>query len=88
MNEVLKAIKERRSIRKYKKEIPTDEEIRTIVDAGLQAPSGKNMQAGIVLVVKDPEIREMFVRANRRIGGFSEDVDPFYGAGIPSMMVH
>lgn len=82
MNEVLKAIKERRSIRKYKKEIPTDEEIKTIVDAGLQAPSGKNMQSGIILVVKDPEIREIFVKANRRIGGFADDVDPFYGAPV------
>ena len=81
MNEVLKAIKERRSIRKFKKEIPADEEIKLITDAGLQAPSGMNLQGGIILVVKDPEIREKFVKANNRIWG-REEGDPFYGAPV------
>ncbi len=82
MNGVLKAIKERRSIRRFKKDFPTDEEIETIVNAGLQAPSGKNTQGGIILVVKDPQIREKFMNANRRIGGYQEGTDPFYGAPV------
>lgn len=37
-NEVLKAIRERRSIRRYKPEQITDEELRTVLEAGTWAP--------------------------------------------------
>ena len=42
MNEVLKTIAERSSIRAYTDERLTDEEIRAIVTAGLQAPTARN----------------------------------------------
>ena len=42
MNEVLKAIEERSSIRAYTEERLTDEEIRAVVTAGLQAPTARN----------------------------------------------
>ena len=42
MNEVLKAIAERSSIRAYTGERLTDEEIRAVVTAGLQAPTARN----------------------------------------------
>lgn len=42
MNEVLKSIAERSSIRAYTNERLTDEEIRAIVTAGLQAPTARN----------------------------------------------
>ena len=42
MNEVLKAIEERSSIRAYTDERLTDEEIRALVTAGLQAPTARN----------------------------------------------
>ena len=44
MNEVLKTIAERNSIRKYKEKSLTAEQIETLVRAGLQAPTAKNMQ--------------------------------------------
>ena len=42
MNEVLKAIAERSSIRAYTDERLTDAEIRALVTAGLQAPTARN----------------------------------------------
>jgi hypothetical protein len=40
MNETLKAIKERRSIRKFKADMPKKEDLQQIVEAGLYAASG------------------------------------------------
>ncbi|MBQ2582992.1 MAG: nitroreductase [Erysipelotrichaceae bacterium] len=82
MNEVLKAIKERRSIRSFKKEMPPKEMIDQIIEAGLYAPSGKNLQEVITICVTDPQMRERFEKANRQIGGYAEDFDPFYGAPV------
>lgn len=44
MSEVLKTIAERSSIRAYKKEALTDAEINSLITAGLQAPTAKNLQ--------------------------------------------
>lgn len=44
MNPVLKTIAERSSIRAYKKETLTEEEINALLKAGLQAPTARNMQ--------------------------------------------
>ncbi len=79
MNEVLKAMKERRSIRHFKKEMPSDELIDQIVEAGLYAANGKGLQATMMIVVRNKELREKFAKANAQIGGYG-DVDPFYGA--------
>jgi len=38
------AIKQRRSIRQYTKEVPKDKDIRKIIEAGIWAPSGLNNQ--------------------------------------------
>lgn len=44
MSEVLKAIAERSSIRAYKKEALTETEINSLITAGLQAPTARNLQ--------------------------------------------
>lgn len=82
MNEVIKAIKERRSIRHFTDEVPSDELIAQIIEAGLYAPSGVNRQDAIILVIKDPKVREMFRRANYQIGNYEKTNDPFYHAPI------
>ena len=45
MNEVLKAIKERRSIRKYKSDMLPKEIIDQVIESGLYAASGKGQQS-------------------------------------------
>lgn len=44
MSEILKAIAERSSIRAYKKEALTETEINSLITAGLQAPTARNLQ--------------------------------------------
>ena len=44
MNEALKILKERRSIREFRPEPLKKEDLDAIVEAGLYAPSAKNLQ--------------------------------------------
>ncbi len=82
MNEVIKALLERRSIRKFKPETPPRETLEQIIEAGLYAPSGFGRQDVIIVAVTDPALRKRLTEENRRIGGWDESVDPFYGAPV------
>ena len=55
-NEVTKAIAERRSIRKYTARPVTDEELETILECGVLAPSGMNLQQWFVAAVRTPAL--------------------------------
>lgn len=55
-NETLKIIKNRRSTRSFKEEQIKDEELQTVLEAGLYAPSAMNQQAWHFTVVQDKEI--------------------------------
>ena len=79
MNETLKVLKERRSIRKYKAEQIKDEELNAILEAGTWAASGKGLQSAVMVVAQDPETVSMLYKANAEIWG-KPGVDPFYGA--------
>lgn len=72
MNEVLKAIFERRSIRKYKSDPISDADRDNIVKAGLFAPSSKNTQPWRVTIVQNAETISAITRevkaAIRRAG--------------------
>lgn len=82
MNEIIKAMKERRSIRKFKAEMPPKEMIEQVIDAGLYAASGKNEQAVITIAVTNKEFRNKLMKDNRDVGGWAESYDPFYGAPV------
>lgn len=82
MNDVIKAMKERRSIRKFKSEMPKKEDIQAIVDAGLYAANGRGGQAAITIAVTNKEMRDKISKANCKIGGWDENFDPFYGAPV------
>ena len=61
MNDVLKAIKERRSVRAYEsKKVPRDM-IETIIGAGNNAPSGMNSQPWRFVVVETDELHQKMV---------------------------
>ena len=69
----------RRSVKAYNPDLmPSEEDIKAIIDAGLAAASGRNMQAPIVVAVTNKEIRDRLSKANAAIMGASGD--PFYGA--------
>lgn len=56
--DILKAIHERRSVRRYKKDPVPDEIILEILNAARAAPSWANTQVCRYIVVKDPAIKE------------------------------
>ena len=68
-NEVIKAMLERRSIRKFKPELPKKEDLDAIIEAGLYAPSGMNRQGTVILAVTDKAVRDKLSDDNRAIGG-------------------
>lgn len=85
MNEIIRAMEERRSIRNFKPEMPPKEVLQQIVEAGLYAASGKGQQAAIVVAVTNKALRDKLAEENRRIAGAPEGSDPFYGA--PAVLV-
>jgi len=82
MNEVLKAIKERRSIRKYKSDMLPKEIIDQVIESGLFAASGKGQQSPIIISVTNKELRNKLSRMNCEIGGWKEGFDPFFNAPV------
>ena len=83
MNNTINDIMNRRSIRKYKPEQITREELDVILQAGICAPTGKNRQSPILIAVQNKEVRDLLSRMNAQVLG--ADVDPFYGA--PTVVV-
>ena len=85
MNEVIKAMKERRSIRKFKAEMPPKADLEQIVEAGLYAANGRGKQAVITIAVTDKELRDKLSAVNNEIMGGPEGNEPFYGA--PAILI-
>lgn len=80
MNEVLKAIKERRSTKNFKSDMVPMEIIDQICEAGKWAACGKGAQAGMIVAVTDKETRDKLSHLNAAVMG--ADTDPFYGAPV------
>lgn len=60
MNETLKSIMERRSIRAYTEEALTEQELKTLVDAALASPTAKNTQDWHFIFVTNRELLDSF----------------------------
>ncbi len=82
MNEIIKAMKERRSIRKFKSDMVSKKDIDEIIDAGLYAANGMGKQAVVTVAVTNKELRDKIAKDNCKIGGWDESFDPFYGAPV------
>ena len=78
-NQVLEALKNRRSIRKYKTEQIKDEELNAVLEAGTYAPTGMGTQSPLMVVVQD---KGTIARLSKMNAAFTAgpDGDPFYGA--------
>ena len=83
MNNTVSDIMNRRSIRKYKPEQISREELDTVLQAGICAPTGMNRQSPLVIAVQNKEVRNRLSRMNAAVLG--TDSDPFYGA--PTVVV-
>ena len=78
MNEAIRALLERRSIRAYTDQQVPDELLNAVLEAGLYAASGMNTQGVRLVAVRDRETRDLLSRLNAAVMG--TDRDPFYGA--------
>lgn len=80
MNAELQALKERRSVRKYKADMVPQELIDQVIDAGLYAASGHGTQEVIIVAVTNKAVRDNLAQMNREILGTQSDT--FYGAPV------
>ena len=55
-NEVLKALRERRSIRRFKPEQVSDEALQAVLEAGTWAPTAKGLQDPWIVAVQRPDL--------------------------------
>ena len=78
MNETMNTLINRRSVRSYKKEQITKEELDAVITAGLWAPTGMNRQHTKLVAVTDAELVQKLSKMNAAVMG--TDTDPFYGA--------
>ena len=83
MNKAMECLLNRRSVRKYKQEQISKDELGAVLQAGVSAPSAKNLQSAIIVVVQDKEEIAYMSKLNAQIMGVSSD--PFYGA--PTVLV-
>lgn len=79
---LLEKIETRRSIRKFKNTMIPRDVIDQIIKAGTYAATGRNHQGCKIICVTNPELRNQLSEVNRKIGGWQEGFDPFYGAPV------
>ncbi len=56
MKDIIEIIKTRRSVRDYKEDPVSDEDIKFLIDCARYAPSGSNMQPWSFLVIQNKEV--------------------------------
>lgn len=83
MNKTVSDIINRRSIRRYKPEQITREELDTVLEAGKYAPTAMNRQSPIIVALQNKEDIAVLSKLNAAVMGSSSD--PFYGA--PTVLV-
>lgn len=83
MNDMIKILCERRSVKSYRNEQIKDEELQEALKAATFAPTGRNSQSPVMVVVQKPETVAQLSKMNAQILGVESD--PFYGA--PTVVV-
>lgn len=78
--DAIECLTTRRSVKKYKPDTLSDEVLKKIIDAGMNAPTGMNRQSPIILAVTNKELRDKLSELNAKVLG--ADTDPFYGAPV------
>ncbi len=83
MNKTIEDIMTRRSVRKYKPEQITRDELDIVLNAGVAAPTAKNLQSPIIVAVQNREEIAHLSKLNAAV--MNVDADPFYGA--PTVLI-
>ena len=66
MNEIIKAMEERRSIRKFKPDMPAKKDLEQIIEAGLYAANGMGKQATISFAVTNKNFETDYQQSMQR----------------------
>lgn len=82
MNDTLKVLETRRSCRKFKPDMISEEQLQEILKAGTYAATGMGKQSPLIIAVTQKELRDQISEENRKIMGAPEGMDPFYGAPV------
>lgn len=77
-NEVITTILSRQSVRKYKPQQVTDDELLTVLEAGTYAPTSRGLQSPYIVAVQNEAICTELRRMNAEIMGVTSD--PYYAA--------
>ncbi|WP_276929411.1 nitroreductase [Herbinix luporum] len=80
MKDTVIDLKNRRSVKEFKPDQITDEELMQVIEAGMNAPSGGNKQSPIFIVIQNKEWIKKLSALNAKIAGAPEGFDVFYGA--------
>jgi len=78
MNQVTKALTQRRCVRAYQARQVSKEALDNVLQAGIYAPSGNGRQPLRLVVVQDPALLRKLSQMNAAVMG--KDTDPLYGA--------
>ena len=85
------AIETRRSVRKFKKDVPPMDLVDAVVKAGLLAPTGRKQQSSVIVRIDDPALKAEITAENARIMGAppspDRGPDPFYGAPVMLLVI-
>jgi nitroreductase len=79
MSDLVKVLRERRSVRKYRAEQIEDAELDAILEAGIYAPTGMGSQSPVIVVVQNKDVIATLERLNAVVFG-QPGGHPFYGA--------
>lgn len=85
MNEVIKVLCERRSIRNYKEEQIPLNILNEILKCGTYAPSGMGKQSAVIVVIRNKKTIAGIEKINKSFINNNENFHPFYGA--PTLLV-
>ena len=81
MNETLRTLRERRSVRSFLAAPIPEHILDAILEAGTWAATGKNQQSPVMVVVRDAETIDYMERLNAAVMG-QTGTHPFYGASV------
>lgn len=78
--DALECLLTRKSVKSYKPDPVPAGLLDKILEAGTYAPTGRNLQAPIILAVTDKQVRDELSALNASV--FGAQSDPFYGAPV------
>lgn len=78
----MECIRTRRSVRKFKKDLPSKEIIEKVIEAGRWAASGKNRQTSIIVALTNKEKILELQKLNGEIAGRNNPLGEFFGAPV------